>query len=148
MRAAALFASTMSICCTSRPDVSTDHASGSAVTNCTSHPDARTDRASSCLDRPDVDEQWACLYDQEVHDFTNATRSGFAAPLPVVNEGADIVMHLKETTTIDWAHPIGFAVIDCDRKSTMLDGKAVPLSVEISWDTKRSCLHVSPVRGR
>lgn len=92
----------------------------------------------SCNTKPTAAEQWWCLYRAEVKMFSDATRSGFAAPAPVRNQGNHIAM---DGLTIDWSHPVGFAVIDCDNVATMLDGKTPPVTIQ--WDAKRSCLLVT-----
>ncbi len=102
----------------------------------------------ACSKKQYAAEQYACYYDLEVHDFSSATRFGFAAPAPVFSDGSGVVMAFPGGLDFDWSKPIGFAVIDCDLKATMLDGKTKPFAVEISWDLKRSCLRVMPARRR
>jgi hypothetical protein len=88
-----------------------------------------------------VAKEWMDLYNEEMHQLESMTHDGFLTPAPVQQHGDEISIASDTSGTIDWDHPIGFAVIDCDRKSHMIDGAN---SVRLSWDTKRHCLVVSP----
>ncbi len=93
-------------------------------------------------------EDWRRLFYTNVKDFQGATRSGFAAPARVTNTptslhpSGTLVTMITPTTGVDWSKPIGFALVDCDNKVTMLDGRAAPLEAIISWDAKLGCLRV------
>lgn len=84
--------------------------------------------------------RWSSTYDQEVRMFEAATRSGFASPGFFRQEGAALLFD----GDIDWHHPVGFAVIDCDRKGYLIDGKT---SATISWDASRKCLVVHEMKA-
>jgi hypothetical protein len=96
-------------------------------------------------------EEWWCFYRWSMQEFEAATRSGFRAPQSVHDEGSGRLVMYGEGSAIghvDWAHPVGFAIIDCDRHSLMLDGSGSAVAATIAWDPKGACLRVLDILPR
>ena len=93
-------------------------------------------------DKRSAAAQWAELYDMELKRLQDMTRSGFLTPAGVRDIPGGVGIQIGDdrgTGEMDWSHPIGFALIDCDRHSHMVNGAK---GATIRWNTKRSCVTV------
>jgi hypothetical protein len=94
-------------------------------------------------------EQGWCFYRLSVREFQSATRSGFRTPGPIYDEGDTTLVDVGSAfDRVDWDHPVGFAIIDCDHHSLMLDGSGSTRAATIEWDPKRACLRILDVLPR
>lgn len=84
------------------------------------------------------EKTWQDFYYQEVKQLQDMTAAGFLTPVAPRQQDDHIVLD-SPLAGIDWAHPVGFVLIDCNHRSAMVDGKT---SATISWDVKRHCLIV------
>jgi|HubBroStandDraft_2_1064218.scaffolds.fasta_scaffold292282_3 hypothetical protein len=84
----------------------------------------------------DIAQEWRDLYYKELGQLQNMTGAGFLTPRPVQQQQPGGAVFI-DGWDLDWSHPIGFAVTDCDHRPHMVDGS---IAVTIRWDPARRCL--------